>query len=91
MARRKTGDSYPPVGERMIAMKAFKVELLIIDQDDIGGEEIVSVLENVKYPNWCIFPRVKNIVGVDIGEWADDHPLNFKGNAEYDRLFHSKG
>lgn len=70
-------------------MKAYKVELLIIDHDEVGKEQIVEIIENTKYPNWCISPDVKNIEERDIGEWADDHPLNLreKCEEEYQKLF----
>ena len=62
-------------------MKVFKVELMIVDYDNIGHDEIRDVLENVKYPNHCISPTVTNIDWRDIGDWHDDHPLN-KRNAD---------
>lgn len=70
-------------------MKAYKVELLIIDHDEMGGDGIKDVIENVKYPNYCIAPEVKQINCVDIGEWNDDHPLNSYATSddEYKRLF----
>jgi hypothetical protein len=70
-------------------MKVYKVELLIIDFDEIGPEEIKDVMENVHYPNHCISPDVKSIIGKDIGEWDDDNPLNKHDtqDAEYCRLF----
>jgi len=57
-------------------MKAYRIELLIIDFDELGDKEIKEVLENTKYPNWCISPNVMKITEKDIGEWDDDHPLN---------------
>jgi len=42
-------------------MKAYKVELLIIDFDQIGEEEIRYQIEDTKYSNHCISPQVKNI------------------------------
>lgn len=70
-------------------MKAYKVELLIIDHDGLGEDEIKEVIENTKYPNYCINPEVKKITSADIGEWDDDHPLNKKSTSEqeYLRLF----
>ena len=70
-------------------MKAYKVELLIIDFDDIGGEGITEVLEKTHYPNHCICPEVMQIIEKDIGEWDDDHPLNSMDttDAEYKRIF----
>lgn len=70
-------------------MKAYKIEILIIDFDQCGAEEIKDVLENTKYPNYCISPDVMKTTVVDIGEWRDDHPLNYKGTRqqEYERIF----
>jgi len=72
-------------------MKAHVVTLTIIDFDDIGADEIKVVIENVHYPNRCISPDVVNIETADIGEWHDDHILNYKrtANAEWKRLFPS--
>ena len=66
-------------------MKAYKLEVFIIDFDDVGKEEIVDILENAHYPNRCISPNVKNIIEKDIGEWNDDHPLNKKDT--YDQTY----
>jgi len=70
-------------------MRAYKVEIMIIDFDDLGDEGIADVIENTKYPNYCISPQVKSVQSADIGEWDDNHPLNRKdtADAEYDRLF----
>ena len=72
-------------------MKAYKVELLIIDHDNIGFGGIKDELENANYGNDCICPKVKLMVEKDIGEWTDDHPLNhrLKCDEEYRRLFYS--
>lgn len=70
-------------------MKAYKVELLIVNHDNLGSDEIKEVIENQHYPNHCIAPNVMNIVEKEIGEWNDDHPLNYVGSVfdEYQRLF----
>lgn len=70
-------------------MRAYKIELLIIDFDEVGEEGIKHHIENARYPNHCLSPHVKQIEGVDIGEWDDDHPLNGRDTckAEYERLF----
>ena len=70
-------------------MKAYKVELLIIDFDDIGAEAVATELENANYGNDCIAPQVKSVTGRDIGEWDDNHPLNCEDTSdkEYNRLF----
>ncbi len=73
-------------------MKAYKIELLIIDHDEIGAEGIIIELENTKYSNRCINSEVKKVVEKDIGNWHDNHPFNFKDKSteEYERLFNEK-
>lgn len=56
--------------------KVFKLEILIVDHDELGADEIKSVIENTKYPNWCIYPSVMAMKERDIGEWHDEHPIN---------------
>ncbi len=70
-------------------MKAFKVELLIIDHDGLNQYGIEDVLHNTRFANDCINPQVMNIVERDIGEWDDNHPLNWRSTfeEEYKRLF----
>lgn len=70
-------------------MKVYKIEVMVIDLDDIGETEIVDVIENTKYPNHCISPTVKAIESRDIGQWHEDHPLNKADTeaTEYQRLF----
>jgi len=68
---------------------AYKVEVLVIDHDGLGEQGIIDEMENVRYPNHCMNPEVKSVVGVDLGEWDDDLPINSrtKSDAEYKRLF----
>ena len=70
-------------------MKVYKVELMVVDFDGIGGDGVKDELENARYGNRCIRPEVKGIQERDIGEWDDDHPLNQMdtSDAEYRRLF----
>lgn len=70
-------------------MKAYKVELLILDFDEIGEAEIADVIRSAHYPNHCIAPDVKKIESREIGEWSDDHPLNNSETADtaYKELF----
>lgn len=70
-------------------MKAYRVELLVVDHDGIGPDVIVEELESGRYANDCIVPKVKKITEKDVGEWSDDHPLNKRAtcDAEYLRLF----
>ena len=70
-------------------MKAYRVEVLVVDHDEIGPDAIKYYLEETKYPNWCMSPLVVEIQERDIGEWTDEHPLNqtatFK--SEFRKLF----
>jgi len=55
----------------------YKIELFVVDHDDIGADDIKETLENTRYPNRCISPHVINIEGRDIGDWDDSNPLNY--------------
>lgn len=70
-------------------MNVYKVELMIINFDEVDEEETVYLLENVRYPNHCFSPNVVKIESKDIGEWDDDNPLNNVNTwkEEYYRLF----
>ena len=70
-------------------MKVYKVELCIVDFDELGPDGISCVLENARYPNHCLNPGVMKIEAREIGEWDDDHPLNNRATkeAEFRRLF----
>ena len=69
-------------------MKAYKLEILVLDFENAGIEDIKTLLENTKYIN----VQVKNYEVRDIGEWHDEHPLNNKNTAEseYYKLFKTK-
>lgn len=70
-------------------MTIYKIELLIVDHDRIGADEIKSVLENQRYPNHCIYPTVMGVHSREV-EWSDDHPLNGHDREKaYDELFPS--
>jgi len=73
-------------------MNAYKIELFVIDYDEIGKEQIKEYINEADFPNHCLNLKVKNVVEKDIGEWHDDHPLNKKitCEAEYKRLFGDK-
>lgn len=69
-------------------MNVYKIELLVIDFDDIGPDEIRDVIENTHYVNHCISPKVKDVMMRRV-EWSDEHPLNNRNTAyvEYRQLF----
>lgn len=68
--------------------KIHKVTLLVVDHDGIGADEVVTVLENSRYPNHCMSPDVMAIETREV-EWSDDHPLNQRDTMEaaFDELF----
>jgi len=68
--------------------KVHKVELLIVDHDNVGADEIMDVIENQKYPNHCISPSVMSTETVEI-DYHDGHPFNLtnKQTEEYERVF----
>lgn len=70
-------------------MNAYKVELLIIDFENIGEHAIRGILYNAKFPNDCIRPEIMKIISKDIGEWTDNHPLNsyVTMDDEYNKIF----
>lgn len=70
-------------------MKAYLLQVLVIDHDALGVDEVERVLEDANYPNDCIAPSVIKSQSAEIGEWDDDNPLNHSDTqaAEVDRLF----
>lgn len=77
-------------------MKVYKIELMIIDHDEVGEENIdtlKSIIEDTRYPNYCISPEVMDIKCREIGEWRDDHPLNKRDEATeyFKKLFNNEG
>jgi len=61
-------------------MKAYKIEVLVIDFEDLGEEDAKYQLGNMRHLDVKVVDSKK----VDIGEWDDDHPLNkTKGWEEY--------
>jgi hypothetical protein len=63
---------------------------LVVDHDDLGGTEVRDVLENQRYPNDCIYPRVMLVDTREV-DWSDEHPLNSERtqDAAFERLFKS--
>lgn len=55
-------------------MKAYKVELIVVDHEGCGLDEFLSNLENMDYYS----PDVISTKEGEIGEWSDDHPLNYR-------------
>lgn len=73
-------------------MKVHRVVLCIMDFDNLGAKEVEAVLQNMRYPNRCMSPKVIETDTRDIGEWNDDHPLNKdQWLGEFNRIFSSDG
>jgi hypothetical protein len=72
-------------------MKVHKVTLMIIDTDELGAAGVKEVIENTRYPNHCIGPRVMQVETREIDWNEGDHPINYKdaSAAEFVRLFRS--
>lgn len=56
-------------------MRAYILTLVVIDHDDVEATDTISsILENARYPNRCISPKVVAQQGFDVGTWTDEHP-----------------
>lgn len=53
-------------------MKAYLMQVLVVDYRNEGSDNIIYHLENAKY----ISPNVVSMREADVGVWDDDHPLN---------------
>lgn len=69
-------------------MEVHRLEVLVIDSDEVGSDGVKRLIENTKYPNWSISPHVQKIETREV-EWSDDHPLNKRDTADeaYRKLF----
>lgn len=54
-------------------MKMHKIEMYVLDIENVGEHEVLVQLENCNFPH--IF-AVKETGTVDIDDWSDDHILN---------------
>lgn len=62
--------------------RVYKVELMIVDHDELGGAGIKAIIENTSYPNRCIAPVVIGTPDSRDVEWKDGHPLNDRSKRE---------
>lgn len=67
--------------------RVMKVELLVIT-NELDANDVVREIEQVRYPNDCLSPRVVSIDSREV-RWSDDHPLNRPETwcSEYRRMF----
>ena len=70
-------------------MKVYRLEVMVLDFDELGGDDIASIIEHTRFANRCISPTVMRWECKDIGQWRDDHPLNYSSQQreEFDKLF----
>lgn len=59
-------------------MKAYKIEIFVIDFESGCKEDLLRVLDNNKHYNF----QVKEVKETDIGEWRDEHELNQRRTCE---------
>jgi hypothetical protein len=64
-------------------MKAYKIELLVLDFENIGVSE-ETFRDDIEYCS----SRVMSIQSREIGEWEDSNPLNRGDREFYNKLFH---
>jgi hypothetical protein len=57
-------------------MKVYKMTLMFIDFDNVGMQGAKQLIEDARLPNRIDPGTVMSIEERDIGEWADEHPLN---------------
>ena len=56
-------------------MNAYLLTVLVVDHEGMGPDSIKQTIEAGRYLN----PTVTGVRSADIGEWADEHPLNYDG------------
>lgn len=56
-------------------IRVYKIELMVVDHDDVGPQDVAVLIETTRYPSRCIAPRVMNVDERAV-EWTDEHPLN---------------
>jgi hypothetical protein len=65
-------------------IKAYKIEILVLDFEDSGEESIRNLVEESRHLN----AKVMSLRSVDV-DWSDEHPLNKSGTSAraYQDLF----
>ena len=61
--------------DETVKTKVHKIEILVVDHNDVGIEEIKLIVEGIHYPNRCIWPTVLDVKTEEV-DWNDNHPLN---------------
>lgn len=75
--------------EDTFKLKVYRVELMVKDFDNLGAEGIKDAIENQRYPNDCICPKVITTEEREVTDYNDNHPLNQNSQSiqEFQRLF----
>lgn len=55
--------------------KVYRVVVMVVDHDGLGRDGVIQELENARFPNDCLRPRVAQVDERDVA-WNDEHPLN---------------
>ncbi len=65
-------------------IKAYKIEILVLDFEDSGEESIRDLVERSRHLN----AKVMSLKSADV-DWSDEHPLNKCGTSSraYQDLF----
>lgn len=75
--------------EDTFKLKVYRVELMVKDFDNLGAEGIKDAIENQRYCNSCIYPKVITTEEREVTNYNDNHPLNQNSQSiqEFQRLF----
>ena len=57
-------------------MKAYRIEILAIDYDNVGEEEIKDTINNANFPNGSPIVTVMGITGVEAATMSIPSPNN---------------
>lgn len=68
-------------------MKAFKLELYVVDYEGLGLDVFLQNLDYMRYYS----PVILDAVEADIGDWSDDHPLNSRKTTKEQKLSYFTG
>jgi hypothetical protein len=76
--------------EEVRPTKVYKMTIMIIDHDRDGAELLAKILENTRYANDCMSPKVDSVQEVTV-DWHDRHELNYpdKWRNAFRKLFDS--
>ncbi len=66
-------------------MKMHKLEVYVVDFENVGVDDCISEIEQSRYLNYMVLDAKT----ADIGEWDDDHKFNTRDTPleEYRKVF----